>query len=436
MTIRTLRQYLRIALCGVCATTLLSLATACGRPLPPTIVTEITDAAPDTPTVFLPDLLITSIDTILTNLTVPWGLAHSTQAGLYIAERGGRILHLPPDSTVPKTWATLDVYAIEEGVGPESGLMGIAIQPGTEANPVLYALATTWRSNGDRNRSVLTRLWRRIYSRISATGVLRYKNQVLRLTQISPDSVNIEVIVDNLYTNFYHAGGGIGFGPDSMLYVSVGDAILPPLAAFPDYLIGKILRYTPDGKIPSGNPFHGSPVWAYGLRNSQSFLWLPSGNMLATDHGPSGMDQEDGRTGMDELNHIRPGLNYGWPSLTGWQTATSYQAPIWVWRDPIAPGGLTMLHDEDGNWNGYLAIAGLRGNLEIVRAGAPENGGIFGWGSVASWTDFGRLRSVLSMHDGSILLTTSNRDARGQPRPGDDLLLRVWFNATNQWTEQ
>ena len=83
-----------------------------------------------------------------------------------------------------------------------------------------------------------------------------------------------------------HNGGWIGFGPDGMLYVGVGDEGLSGdpdnNAQNVDVLWGKMLRIDVDGDdfggnadrdyaIPEGNPFAGragaDEIWALGLRN-------------------------------------------------------------------------------------------------------------------------------------------------------------------------
>jgi hypothetical protein len=60
-----------------------------------------------------------------------------------------------------------------------------------------------------------------------------------------------------------------------MLYVTIGDARRPSEAARPGSLVAKLLRYTPEGEIPTNNPYPGSPVYASGLRNSQGLAWSP-----------------------------------------------------------------------------------------------------------------------------------------------------------------
>jgi glucose/arabinose dehydrogenase len=369
-------------------------------------------------------LTLSRVDTVLRNLEVPWGVVELPSGGLFVAERPGRIRYRAPGSETADVWATVDVYAEDPGIGPEAGLMGIALDPDTSGGPALYALATTWRSPGDRDRTIAARLWRRVAGFFTPIGALKYKNQVLRLSRDTAGTVRTEVVVDDLATSYYHAGGSIAVGPDGHLYVGVGDAILPQLARDPRTPVGKLLRFTRDGGIPDDNPEPGSPVFARGLRNTQSIAWLPDGTLLGVDHGPSGMDQEQGRQGRDELNILRAGGDYGWPEVTGWDVAEGVESPMWMWEQPIAPAGLAIRPGSSPD-SARVLVGGLRGHVEqltLVRTGGE-------WRvtrrAQLPHGVFGRVRTLVVSRDGSVLLTTSNRDARGVPRPGDDLVVRL-----------
>jgi glucose/arabinose dehydrogenase len=58
--------------------------------------------------------------------------------------------------------------------------------------------------------------------------------------------------MEGLPASYYHAGGALRFGPDGMLYVTVGDILESPRAQDPQMRVGAILRVEPDGMIPDG----------------------------------------------------------------------------------------------------------------------------------------------------------------------------------------
>jgi len=365
------------------------------------------------------------IDTLVRDLQVPWAMAMLPDGRLLVTERGGRILALNPETRAVAPWATLDVYAQDPGIGPEAGLMGIAIAPDFERTREVFVVATTWRTRGDRTRGLATRLWRRVAGRVQPEAALRYKNQVIRLVDRQGKGVAPTVVVDDLATNFYHVGGAIGFGPDGMLYMTTGDAMLPERVDGRGSKLARVLRFTRTGGVPADNPTPGDPTWAMGLRNAQAFAWMPDSSLIAVEHGPSGMTQELGRKGHDELNTIIRGADYGWPRTIGDEPAPGVTAPLFTWERAIAPTGLALYRGPLSDWHGSVLVAGLLGGLERVQL---EREG-------AHWSvrlrqpllagQFGRLRALAEDDSGRILLTTSNRDARGIPRPGDDLLVRL-----------
>jgi glucose/arabinose dehydrogenase len=95
-----------------------------------------------------------------------------------------------------------------------------------------------------------------------------------------------------------------------------------------------------------------------------------------------------------------------------------------MWPDAIAPAGLAVRPATSPD-SAQLLVAGLRGQLEQLTLVRVDGA----WRVAARSTlldgTFGRLRSVIVAPDGSVLLTTSNRDARGIRRPGDDLVVRL-----------
>ena len=118
-----------------------------------------------------------------------------------------------------------------------------------------------------------------------------------------------------------HNGGHLAFGPDGYLYIGLGDGGSrgDPHGNAQDTtnLLGSILRIDVSSAssrhpyaIPPDNPFVGlgagvrEEIWAYGLRNPWRFSFdTVSGDLWAGDVGQGG---------YEEVNIIRPGLNYGW----------------------------------------------------------------------------------------------------------------------------
>jgi glucose/arabinose dehydrogenase len=152
-------------------------------------------------------------------------------------------------------------------------------------------------------------------------------------------------------------------------------------------------------------------IWSYGHRNVEGLAWDGQGKMWATEHGRSGL-----QTGLDELNLIEPGINYGWPMIEGDATsdgmrvAAVHSGPT----EPWAPAGIA-------SYGGSLYFGGLRGEslYQALLGLAPL--------TVKSHFEheFGRIRAVAVGPDHQLYFTTSNTDGRGLPRSGDDQVVRI-----------
>ena len=314
---------------------------------------------------------------VASGLEIPWAIASLPDGSMLITERPGRIRYYDAAEGLREEPLLTLPHVEHRG---EGGLLGIAVHPSFDTFPYVYVYYTYVRSNALVNR------------------VSRFSMRGLHLAEE-------EVILDDIPAASIHNGGRIKFGPDGLLYVSTGDAAHPELSQSPHSLAGKILRITGDGGIPDDNPFPGSPVYSLGHRNPQGLAWDDAGQLWATEHGAQA---------TDELNLIRPGLNYGWPVITGDQTMTGMEtAVVQSGRSTWAPSGLAYL-------DGRLYFAGLRGqSLYTVDLSADITLTRHLQG------EFGRLREVVVGHDGSLYLLTSNRDGRGSPVPEDDRLIMV-----------
>jgi glucose/arabinose dehydrogenase len=87
-----------------------------------------------------------------------------------------------------------------------------------------------------------------------------------------------------------------------------------------------------------------------------------------------------------------------------------------------APSGIAFVNQ--GPWSGKLLVANLRGR-QLLSISFNGNGKVVK--SVESFfkNQYGRLREVIQDRDGSIYITTSNRDGRGNPDAADDKIIQL-----------
>ena len=319
------------------------------------------------------------IGVIATSLEVPWGIAFLPDGDTLFTERdSGRLLRMDGSGDI-EVVQTLPTRGYGEG-----GSLGLAVSPDYEHDGYVYAYYTTQQDN----------------------RVVRF-----RLGE------EPEPILTGIPFNSYHDGGRISFGPDRMLYVATGDAGESSNSQDLNSLSGKILRITPDGGIPEDNPFPNSPVYSYGHRNVEGLAWDEEGQLFASEFGSSS---------YDEVNRVEPGENYGWPEVEGeGGEGQGYVDPITTWRTyEASPSGAEILKNGAiPQWEGDLFVAALRGE-RLWRLELDEEGDVTGRFQLLRG-EIGRIRNVVQAPDGSLWVTTSNRDGRGSPAPQDDRILRL-----------
>ncbi len=327
-----------------------------------------------------PDIQQPAVSVVTQNLDTPWAMAILPDASLLVTERVGRVrLIYPTGQLLPNPVATItDTREIGEG-----GLLGIALHPDFSSNLYVY-----------------------LYYTYSST-----QNRVVRMIYENQALTNREIILDNIPGAANHNGGRIKFGPDGFLYIATGDAQNPPQAQDTNALGGKILRVTDQGKPAPGNPFDNE-VYSYGHRNVQGLAWDSAGQLWATEHGRSGI-----ASGLDELNLIESGKNYGWPDIEGDETKPGMETPRkdsgpqTTW----APAGAAFA----GN---RLFFGGLRGQT-LYEATIADNQVTNVTGHFQN--EFGRIRDVIVGPDQTVYFTTSNQDGRGSPAPDDDRIIKI-----------
>lgn len=333
------------------------------------LVTWIKDTAKEEPM----KTEVKDVEVITENLNIPWELVFLPGDEMLITERGGRLIK------IGKTRKIIGVEGVAH-VG-EGGLLGLALHPDFKNNNFIYLYLTTRNGNNFSNR------------------VEKYKLDGNKL-------VDRKVVVEGVLGSSIHDGGRIAFGPDGYLYVATGDAGQSNLAQDKNSLNGKILRVRDDPSTSSGQV--ALEIFSMGHRNVQGLAWDNRGQLWVTEHGRSGV-----LSGLDELNLIEKGKNYGWPIIQGDETKEGMVSPVLHSGDNTwAPSGMAF-------YQGSLFFAGLRGEAlyeyKIKEEKLAEH----------FKNKFGRLRTVTIGPDGYLYLLTQNRDGRGTPNPGDDKIIRV-----------
>lgn len=329
------------------------------------------------------------VETVAENLTIPWSIDFAEDGRIFFTERNGN-LRVIENGVLQEPILSLGVG------GVEGGLLGIALDPNFDENQYLYLYYT--------------------YNELFSTT-----NKVVRYIVDNDKITEDKVLIDGIAGGPYHDGGRIKFGPDGKLYITTGEAGNPPLSQDLNSLGGKILRINSDGTIPDDNPWN-SAIYSIGHRNPQGIDWDESGNLISTEHGPSGWRG----VAHDEVNVIIPGANYGWPDVIGDEQKQGMKNPILhTGDDTWAPSGAEFYTgDKIPQWSGKYFVATLRGNhLHMIDFDIDNNKVLSS--EKLFQGEFGRLRDVATGLDGNLYILTSNQDGRGSPQINDDRILRI-----------
>lgn len=251
-------------------------------------------------------------------LAFPTNLAFAPDGRLFFTEKEtGNVRIIRDGKLLARPFVT-----VPSSPGGETGLLGIALHPDFDSQPWVY-----------------------LYYSSVETGT----NVLVRVRAEGSRGGRPQTIFEGLPVSPYHDGGDLAFGPDGMLYVTVGEGHDPSLAQDTASPGGKVLRLAPDGTIPPGNPFgRQNPVWSIGHRNSFGICFDPlTGFLWETENGPSG---------HDEVNLIRPGGNYGWPDASGPGDDPELIDPTLDFPETIVPTGCAVY---PFRWLGARSVGSL-----------------------------------------------------------------------------
>jgi aldose sugar dehydrogenase len=325
-------------LCGALAASLLACA------VPPVSAAAQSGPAPAGFGPFTSSDARFRVEVVTTGLEVPWGLAFPSDTMALIGERpSGRMslidlrsgARTPVDGTPP-------VFGRDDG-----GLHDIILHPDFARNRLVYFCYAT--AVGSRSTTAVDR------ARLDGARLVGLE----RLFAATPPAdtsfhYGCRLVLDRGY-----------------LYVTLGERDERWQAQDLQTDHGKVLRLTEDGGIPPDNPFVGRPgvlpeIWSYGHRNPQGLALRPgTGELWEHEHGPKG---------GDEVNLIRPGLNYGWPIITYGREYTGepvgdditfragLEQPVYHWAPSIAPSGMEFYTGQAfPGWRGNLFLGAMAG---------------------------------------------------------------------------
>jgi glucose/arabinose dehydrogenase len=328
---------------------------------------------------------------IATTLTSPWGITSLPDGRLLITEKTGTMRIATTAGVV--SGAITGIPAVNSA--GQGGLLGLCIDPEFATNRMIYwvfAEATT----GGNNTAV-------VKGKLSADEkIIEGATVIYRAKPANASTL--------------HYGGRILFDKTGFLVVSTGErSVLEtrPLAQSVATGLGKVVRITKEGQPATGNPIFTQAgalleLYSIGHRNPQGLALNPVTNEIwLAEHGPRG---------GDEINRIKAGANYGWPTITygieysgekigaGIQQQDGLEQPVYYWDPVVSPSGMTFY---TGNrvpeWQNNLFIGALSG-MHIVRLAIKDNKVVGEERLLASENQ--RFRDVTQGKDGALYAVT------------------------------
>lgn len=336
------------------------------------------------------------ITKVTNHIDHPWGLAFLPDRRILVASRVGKLFIVTQAGEKSRPVAGLPrVDARNQG-----GLLDVRTDPDFRRTQLIYWSYYEPREGGNGLAVARARLVAGQAPRIEGLQIIFRMEPTIESTA--------------------HAGGRLVFDSDGKLFVTLGERLVPEGRKQARDLssdFGKIIRIYPDGSIPTDNPYVDRKgarpeIWTSGHRNIIA---------AAMDQGQRLWVVEMGPRGGDELNLIKEGADYGWPTIgygeeyTGEPIHAHTQAPgleqpVYYWDPVISPGGLVIYSGRlFPEWKGNFLIGGLTSKA-LVRL-VLENDHVVAEERLLSDLD-ARIRTVVQDPDGAVYVTTDEDDGQ------------------------
>jgi len=332
-----------------------------------------------------------SFKVLTEKLNSPWGLTSLPDGRLLITEKSGNLRIVKATGEMSDKITGLPTVDTDG----QGGLLGITLDPAFAQNRMVYWAFSEPVSGGNHTSVAKGRL---------SDDERKIENALVIYRATPAHKGNL------------HYGGRVLFDKNGYLFVSTGersDRSTRPQAQQLNSGLGKIIRITTDGKPAPGNALASAggsrpELYSYGHRNVQGLTINPvDGELWSNEFGPRG---------GDEINHVIPGKNYGWPTITygieygggkvgdGIQQKEGLEQPVYYWDPSVSPSGMTFYSGSQiPEWQNNLFVGCLSG-MHINRLVIKDNKVI---GEERLLTEeYQRFRDVHQGKDGSLYAVT------------------------------
>ena len=333
---------------------------------------------------------------IIADFDSPWAMTFLPDGRALVTEKAGdMILFDPKNGTKIPVSGILAVDSSGQG-----GLMDVVLSPKFGQDKTVYFSFSEAR-NG-----------------VKGVALARGKFNQAGDGTTALDNVSVIFRASPYVEGNGHYSGRIAFSPDGQyLFFTNGERQKFDPAQDPKATLGKVLRLNPDGTPAAGNPLAAQgfdpAIWSYGHRNLLGIAFDKDGRLWEQEMGPKG---------GDEVNLIKPSLNYGYPKVSNGDhydgrpipdhaPGDGFEAPKVSWNPVISPAGLLYYSgDLFPQWKNSLFIGGLS-SQSLVRVKLDGEKA-----SKADQWDMGaRIREVEQGPDGALwLLEDGGQGSQGR----------------------